>query len=295
MKRIIGITLVLTLPLLAGGAAQQEAPLVVQTRSMAISTNAPRTDVIRRHALGTPRSDPVAVAMGYSAPHGAASGGAVLIVPGPAMAAPALAELTDDLHIMCRVLDRLLDNANVRTRTWSAAPFGRDKSSTRSLFLPRFGALFLVEVDFPLAPDATPEARQAKDTQEDALWREVKESMRGRATGARSTGERPAPPYDEQKVENLKRTLLEAMKHIANIRHLRPDDHAVMVAVENCQDRRRQGTPPGEPANVIVVQAIKKDVDAFLKQEIDAAGFRARTTVVAYQQPALAIHSPGGR
>ncbi|MBN2130338.1 MAG: hypothetical protein JW741_12620 [Sedimentisphaerales bacterium] len=87
------------------------------------------------------------------------------------------------------------------------------------------------------------------------------------------------------------RRIAVALKHTANIRHLGPDDRVLIAAVENCQGRSTNVGLRGEPTNLIVIQAVKKDVDALRQGDIDARAFRGRTAVVQYQQPPLAVRS----
>jgi len=215
---------------------------------------------------------------------------AVLVVPSPGMDTSKLADLNEDLEIMCRLLDTLLGKAQIQTRA-SSSSWAQPRSSTRALLLPGFGALFAIEVDFPLAPAPEREA-QDENGAKDALWHKVRDELRGRTSRRGGSARSPAPVYSELRVSSLKRTLLDAVKHTGNIRHLRPADGILMVAVESRSARSTDARGCSQPANIMVLQTTKKEADGLLNGRIEAGAFGRNRSFLTYQQASPTTASP---
>ncbi len=104
--------------------------------------------------------------------------------------------------------------------------------------------------------------------------------------------------YDAKKVENLRKKLLETLKHAANIRSLQPEASVAMAVV---------GPAHTEPSRVILslettggiivtdrelrtnlqetvltIRTKKADVDAFAEGKLSFEEFRQRATILAY-------------
>ena len=213
MRRIAITALTLALTRVAVSGAQQTTIGVAPRRPGATSQAGVILSTNARDSFGTP------------------PGEAVFVVPNPQLAPASATELAEDLDIMCAVLDQLLGNANIQTESWGGR-INRYRRSMRSIYLPRFGALFLVEVKFPLA--ALPKAReQTAEEAPDALWAQVRSNMRSQGLPDRRGAKEAAAQYDALKVESLKRTLLRGLGHAGNIRHLGTDEQIVVVAIES--------------------------------------------------------------
>jgi hypothetical protein len=233
--------------------------------------------------------------------NGSTSDRAVLVVPSQDMPAETRSELATDLDVMCAVLDRLLGDAGLKTRSWGPH-VNRYRRSARSLYLPGFGAIFLVEVDFPLAP---PEQNdQPTDVQTtDAVWEEVRTGMRSQTTRGRRRTTSTQAQYDELKVQSLTRTLQRAMRHCANVRHIRPEENIIALAIDAPQSRSpviygNQGNnysayyrpllgAGGAQAHVLAIQANRKDIAALADGDLSAADFHGRLRTLSYELPAL--------
>ena len=280
MKRLAYTLLVVTLTL--------TSPLVGQ---VSIATSSPSTeDASRVFALSTGSR--------LWAPTGA--GDVVLVIPAGGMSAETLAELRQDMEVMCRIFDRLLQGANLRPPGQPRMFAPNDGRTTRGVYLPGFGPVFLLQADFPLLPGA---AKQEPPVEEpgDALWLEVKQQMAGRAAPNAAGG--AAPEYDEMKVEKLRKTLTNAMKHAANFRHLDPEERIVVVAVNSSKagagaggvlfgDAYGQPTPilptTGPAAlQVVAVQATKANVDAYAEAQLTEDEFRERAAIATYEMPSV--------
>ena len=268
------VTLTLALPLGAQVSTATDDPgAEVTSRSFALSTGS---------RMGAPRD----------------AGELVLVIPAGGMSTETLAELRKDMHIMCQIFDRRLEEANLRPagRPRMFAP--NDRRTTRGVYLPGFGPVFLLEADFPLLSGPEKEEPPVEESG-DALWLEVKQQMEGKPVPNASG--RAAPEYDEMKVEKLRSTLTTAMKHAANFRHLEPNDRIVVIAVNSSNAAAGAGhvmfggaygqsTPilptTGPTAlQVLALQATKANVDAYAEARLTDDQFREEADIATYELP----------
>lgn len=283
MKRSTYILIATTLAL--------TSPLVGQVLT---ATSTPST----RNATG---SFPLSTGARMWAPVG--TGEVVLVIPPTGMSAETVAELRKDMHIMCQIFDRRLEEANLR-------PSGRPRmfapnnggTTTRGVYLPGFGPLFLLEADFPLLPGPA-KAEPAVEESGDALWLEIKQQMENQA--APNAPARVAPEYDATTVEKFRRTLTKAMKHAANLRHVDPDNQIVVVAVNgsktvpngpgilfsNAYGQSVPVLPTTEPTTlqVMALRATKADLDAYAGAQLTDDQFRERTGIATYELPSAGV------
>jgi hypothetical protein len=98
---------------------------------------------------------------------------------------------------------------------------------------------------------------------------------------------------DAEKVEYLKRTLVKALKHAANIRGLRKQEWVTLVVrgwqpavvIKKTVIKGTTGsstTHEQPPRKVLIIRAKKSDVDVFSKGDLDFDEFRQRTQVFKY-------------
>ncbi|MBM4024073.1 MAG: hypothetical protein FJ280_01520 [Planctomycetes bacterium] len=247
----------------------------------------------------------------------------VLVVPTPDLTAEALANLTEDLTVMCRIFDKTV-LPNRRGVGFVTGVSGSDafryytlgQDSPQALYLDGYGALFFLHVDLPLVPTEPPEAGQSEPNESpDPVWSQTIREMTGRPaeTGESSRG---AVPYAAQKVETLKKTLIRTFVHTANIRMPRPQD-MVTVAVANPDDRkastsgryrstgddpygdspygmprRQPGTSAVRPSvgapgpTLLVLRTTKADVDAFAKSQLTLEQFTEKVQIL-WSRPGL--------
>ena len=244
----------------------------------------------------------------------------VLVVPAPDLPAESLPELTDDLTVMCRIFDKTLPSKRSGMgfvyKTGGDAlgyyPFAQQGPSAQGLYLPGYGVLFFVHVDFPLLPTEPQEAPPAKANEAtDTVWSQTIQEM----TGQQSQGEqgaRNAPAYDPQQVDDLKKTLVQILLHASNIR-LRGPQESITVVVSALDDSRATrfgryrstgvtlpATKPPRPeaarvppaAGLLVLRATKADVDAFAKGQSTAPQFTEKVQILFSPAAAKASAAP---
>jgi len=167
--------------------------------------------------------------------------GTVLVVPNAETNPQDITMITQDLNIMSRILEKKL-NPDQKDRPsvsyWGRAStsgrpyrsfFSDDERTTRAIYVQGYGALFLLKVDFPLSP--TPEKIEEEKTEEeiDSVWSQTKREIYTPEEPSKRQRGRSEEKYDAKKVESLKTTLTEAMKHAANIRSLKPDEAVILT------------------------------------------------------------------
>ena len=159
----------------------------------------------------------------------------VLVIRSSQIDSKAQANLEEDLSVMSRVFERSIGQKLGEDDGLKASGikvlFAPDSGAARNLYLEGYGALFLMNVRFPLLAPATKADSEKPKKEVDSSWEDAKRDLYGEADPwniARNFafefhGGEPQE-YDANKVEKLKQSLIEAMKSAGNIRGLKPDD-----------------------------------------------------------------------
>jgi hypothetical protein len=249
------------------------------------------------------------------------STGAVLVIPSEQIKTEDLVAVTEDMSVMSAIFLKNLQQANitpsggslfVSSRDPFTRYFGGGRGAIQSMYLQGYGVLFLMNVDFPLSPP--PQAEQEEETKEkedtDPVWDQVKRDMYEPQAARRRKADRPAEEYDAEKVENLKTTVINALKHTANIRSLKPDESVVVTIAGSggsatnvttvitgkgqvvIQDKGRntirivdapQSADLGLSAPAVLIIRVKKsDIDGLARGDFDLSQFRQRVLMLSY-------------
>ncbi len=243
--------------------------------------------------------------------------GQVLVIPSAEIETKDLLTINEDLNVMSRIFETNLQRAhmaptggsifvNDRNRNALLSMLsGRSRSSVQSLYLQGYGVLFLMKVDFPLsAPPQTPQEDGTDRKEEgDKVWERMRQEMYEPERVAKSKTDDKAEKYDPEKVENLRTTLVESLKHASNIRNLKPEESVILTVTgggDSAGDQtmvmtRRTIVVNGherviqEPASVaagsptvLVVRAKKADIDSFAADDLDLDQFRQRVQMISY-------------
>jgi hypothetical protein len=232
----------------------------------------------------------------------------VLVVPGKEVDAETVGRIVEDLSVMSRILEKNALSAVVSPNRRAAPLLGHlrwgpetagpevlfpSAGRPKPLYVAGYGAVFFVQVDFPLLPppeakDQTPATEQA-----DAVWAETRRALFEPRTSPvlpRGGAEAPAP-YSQERVGTLKSTLIAAMRHATNIRALEPGERLTIV-VQGPSPRSADSTTAAVEAgssakvqdgrSVLTLRASKADIDLHAKGELSAAQFEQRVQVVSY-------------
>ena len=254
-----------------------------------------------------------------------AGGTAVLVIPSAEMTTQEFVSVTEDLNVMSRIFEDNLEKARISPVGTSLflsedRVFGRfmgaERDAIQSMYLQGYGILFLMKVDFPLSspPEAKEEekAEEQKEEKSDPVWDKTRQQLYEPQKASRDKSDKPEEKYDAEKVENLKNTLIQALKHAANIRSLKPDElviitvagtggsagsNAPMVAISGkniivterhdggtATTKLIQGSSPDEvglfSSAILVIRAKKSDIDSFAKGDLDTEKFGQRVQML---------------
>ena len=142
---------------------------------------------------------------------------------------------------MSRLLNKAIGPRNPREEhDWAMGIVVSKLGGSRgpqSIYLDGYGALFMLNVKFPLVAPPEQKAQDAKEPEvEDSEWDQTREELFGGRNGRRRGAPVPPPTpepaaeYDPQKVADLKHNLLEALKNASKLRQVKSDEW-ITVAV----------------------------------------------------------------
>jgi hypothetical protein len=195
-----------------------------------------------------------------------------------------------DLNIMCRIFSKELELSDRFPELHEMVIFsdsyedyfdhrgfmGQESRKTKGIYLDGYGALFLIEVDFPLS--APPQAEeQEKEIEEpgDPVWRQTEQELYAPEKLKKNEKESdPAKEYDAEKVENLKRKLVKSLKYTANIRSIKADE-SIIISI-------RGRHLAANPTKVLIIRVKKSDLDSFAKGDVDFDKFRQKVQMLMY-------------
>ena len=225
------------------------------------------------------------------------------------------ANLEEDLAVMAHILSKTLDDlpsgpSHMRTAMGIDLFVTPNADAIRSMYVEGVGALFLLNVGFPLvAPaSAAPEEKPSGDS----AWEEARQELYGQSTESQSVST-PGEEFSEEKVGRLKEAVLRALKNASNIRGLEGDitvcvlggAHSGPVTAAGNLRRSTVATGPamnqllvatdGAPVQgtVLTIKVSKNDVDALAKGELKFADFQQRAHVAAYSTAASGSSGAG--
>jgi len=243
---------------------------------------------------------------------------AVFIVPDRQMTTDELTNITEDVTVMRRILENKLRQANLLP---PAGPFshlvgyaypyfaGGDGDAGRSMYLQGYGLLYVMDVDYPLAPglQAEPNETPEPKLEGDPLWARTRDEIYQpqRLDRKKGAGE-SRPTYSAEKVENLTTAVVQTLVHAANIRCLAPEESVILrltgspesagetiaitgtgqIVVKSNNDVRIVEGPLAETAQtVLTIRAKQADIKARAEGKLTDEQFRQRVQILS--QPVL--------
>lgn len=239
---------------------------------------------------------------------GGANVSRLLVVPAPAASGEQVAQVREDLTIMSRLLQK------------AASPDGQGQNRFRfdfgdlrlggradldAMYLDGYGAVFVLNVDFPLSAPATDEPKKA-DTKEkrDEAWEKARREVAGKGEPEDLDDDSEAADenrgFDGGKVDRLKQRILAALKSAANIRDLKPNDRVIVQVTGKGGKRSRAvmaysgdrnamlkaGSSRRDSAtSVLTFRATGKDVADFSEGRLNAEEFAQRVSINVMDEP----------
>jgi hypothetical protein len=241
--------------------------------------------------------------------------GRTLIIPKEGGDPKELTDWEEDLNVMARILEKAVSSREARNRQAMGIWIHGGQASSampKNLCIEGYGALFFLNVNFPLVPPATKAAETETKNKTSTEWEEARaELYRSPGTGfepfeldLRRVGGMggPAEEYDADKVEDLKRNLISALKNAAHIRKLKAEEVVTVVvsgrgpaaeskAMKKAPGNRNSGSAPvaiikgsaaDSPGTKLILRARKSDIDAFQKDKLGLDEFRKKVTAITY-------------
>ena len=241
--------------------------------------------------------------------------GAILVIPSAQIKTEDIVTINEDMNVMSRILDKQLARSRLarspgynpyssRRPTLGDLPLvggmfrglgGQDGHATEVIYLEGFGAIFLMGVDLPLIAPPKADEKKTKESA-DSVWAETRQEIYMPDAVKKSKQTPPAEQYDAEKVEKLKRTLTDTLKHAANIRALKPDQRVIVTVIGGASQsgtmvtktyRGKQvlvtdptGIDVGSMLPTVLTICVKKsDIDSFSKGDLDFDQFQKQTKV----------------
>ena len=165
---------------------------------------------------------------------------AVFIVPAQPMTTEELTSITEDVNVMRRIFENKLQQANLLPPAGPLSVFlggghpyfgAAEGEARRTMYLQGYGVLFVMEVDYPLAPGPQPEPNETPEPQVDGdpVWASTREEIYQPRVARKKDPYDSRPKYSREKVESLKTTVIQTLVHAANIRCLAPEESVIVT------------------------------------------------------------------
>jgi len=304
-----------------GGAVPAAEPVVRPTAAtspgVSVGAAPAASEVVLPATSAAPqaRSAGLLVKMGYAAPH---AGVPVMVIPAKEMDAEAFRRIVTDLRVMSRILEKSIRDApalqeNMMMRQLKEV-YGADYASVfgqadrtvprmlqssngrpRPMYVGGYGAVFSLQVDFPLVPPPEMPRKDEATEQADQVWAQAQRELLDPQAAARAQRGAPeAEPYKPEVVDGLKNALTTALKHATNIRDLEAEAWLTILVQGPAPTAQGQPQDPlyGEPSpfagpqttarTLLTLRARKADIDQYAKGQLDDAQFQQRVQVVTY-------------
>lgn len=290
---------------------------------------APATEVQEVHTIEFDHQAPVAVAVAdvfasdfnYSANGGQRMQRPTLVTKDK-LDATAADEAKEDFSVMHRLLEKAVqpeDSDRHFELAMGIALSGiHGARSAQTLYLEGYGAVFNLNVGYPLLAPAEKVKETKAEEPEDSDWEDAKRELQGKKDKNFNQIMWTNPPrgqgaaYDEGQVESMKENLIAALKNASRIRQIKSDENITVIltgpqstdVVKTVRTKNksrsveevkvRVGPPGGMPGGMgggdnsrgesttMTFQVRKSDAEAFAKGKLTEEEFTKKVTVQAY-------------
>lgn len=243
------------------------------------------------------------------------SAGSVLVIPDTQINIEDVVGIDEDMNVMSRIFEQNLGKENLYSSqhwpfTGLPGHYGgvfMNSGGSQNMYLQGYGAVFMLKVDFPLSPlpsaQKEDEEKQQADENVDQVWVQTKQQIyEPQNIRTKSKQKRPEVEYDAEKVENLKTTIIESLKHASNIRALKPDESVIVVVtgynesigssmttvmVKGDKTKTQTFTTNASPDSKqpvtakLVIRTKKSDIDEFAGGGINLEQLRGRVQIIS--------------
>ena len=247
---------------------------------------------------------------------GSGSGsGSTLVLSSSELEPKQQADLQEDLAVMSHILDKAvtekLGHEPAADRVLGInVYFTPNRPTLNNLYLDGYGAVFMLNVGFPLLPPPAKSETEKEKPAVDSAWQEAKDELYGRSEDKSLTAS--FPEYDEAKVAKLKEAVIEALKNASNIRNVKADESITVcifggasghhrfvtqkakspsssagsnrtdptVRLWDTQSGKLAGAAP--MGSTMTIRVKKSDADAFAKGKLTVEEFRKKAKMTTY-------------
>ena len=162
-----------------------------------------------------------------------------LLIESSAVDRKEMTDMEEDLAVMTRILEKAVAREGTKKSTAKAMGiyintdvFG--SQPVQNIYLDGYGALFLMNVKFPLVAPPQKKEETKEEPATNSTWDEAKRELYGHQDTdffpkTWQAFSQRAEEYDADKVEKLKDAVVEALKNASNIRHLKPDEFVTVT------------------------------------------------------------------
>jgi hypothetical protein len=238
----------------------------------------------------------------------------VLVIPAKELDSEAFGRIVEDLTIMSRIIEKSIRNAPELTELAMVNEleqiYGEDifrpsepagprilrssQGRPKPMYLGGYGAVFSLEVAFPLLPPPAAAEQDETTKQTDEVWAQAQRELLAPQGAVPTHDVPPGQPYSPQAVESLRNTLVTVLKHATNIRNLGPESWLVILVQgpsATVQEQRlrapygQQVDLVGAPARgktLLTLRARKADIDQYAKGQVDETQFQQRVQIVTH-------------
>jgi hypothetical protein len=161
----------------------------------------------------------------------------VLVIPTSEVDAKKLAETSEDMRVMLQVLrEKLSEPRMIRGALVDYGDFFGDSDRAAEVFyLQGHAVVFVMRVDFPLFSPGPPQAGEGEVDKGagDPVWQRARQRLYSPANSIGHPGLPGQAPGVA--VERVKETLLQSLKHAANIRNVGPSELIVLTVISQSE------------------------------------------------------------
>ncbi|EEF62485.1 hypothetical protein [Pedosphaera parvula] len=224
-----------------------------------------------------------------------------------------ISTIEEDMNVMSRILEKAAEKRGVdemrRVMGVRLSTFGDE---LKNMQIENYGVIFLVKVNFPLSGPPEHIAESKPNQQTNSAWEEAKREVYGQRRGVTVDefqavpGKPPEEQYNPKRVDELKESLVNALKNASNIRGLKEDDSVTVVVTSAAtsdsfvrrmvtlqhdllanpevvsQKEERGVTDVARTKSTLTIKVKKGDIDAVAKGKLDADGFKKRIAISLY-------------
>lgn len=158
----------------------------------------------------------------------------IVVIPTREADLQEFAQIKEDMQVMVHILrEKLREPRTILGVLYDYGDFFPGGRDIRAIYLQGHGALFMMDVDFPLSFPSGPRGEDEPKENEpiDPVWQRARQQLYA-PPGAMRYGTRGQPSgADAVSFEQFKEDLVKTLRHAANIRNIEPNEWIILTVV----------------------------------------------------------------